>query len=215
MVLAELECQIAAAVAWTHNSHSACVIYVEDEAKPGCHITDPDRVARIEERLENVVEAHHVGGKQLSLSLTAPAARHTERRLHQLMLAGKDYEQCGCGCEGISPLLECAGPHVSIEGWKDKGYSVVNIRSRDRPKLLFDTVCTLTDMDYVVSHAVVSSDGNMANQVSRAKTQIYFVILRCFHVLSVWNSSELSDLVRATSDPSSRDVMAGVFHKEK
>ncbi|BBG94359.1 ACT domain repeat 4 [Prunus dulcis] len=33
----------------------------------------------------------------------------------------------------------------------DKDYSVVTIRSKDRPKLLlFDTVCTLTDMQYVV-----------------------------------------------------------------
>jgi hypothetical protein len=41
----------------------------------------------------------------------------------------------------------------------------VNVRSRDRPKLLFDTLCALTDMQYVVFHAVVSSKGTMADQV--------------------------------------------------
>lgn len=170
-VLAELECHIAAAVAWTHNSRAACVIYVEDVAKLGWPITDPDHLARIEEQLENVVEAHHRRGERRSVRLTAPAAgrKHTERRLHQLMFADRDYEQCGCSCWMESSSLGCSGPHISIEGWKEKGYSAVKIKSRDRPKLLFDTVCALTDMEYVVSHAAVSSEGAMANQVSKTK----------------------------------------------
>ncbi|ONK76032.1 uncharacterized protein A4U43_C03F23120 [Asparagus officinalis] len=53
---------------------------------------------------------------------------------------------------------------VSIESWKEREYSVVNIRSRDRPKLLFDTVCTLTDLQYLVFHAAVSSHGPLAFQ---------------------------------------------------
>jgi hypothetical protein len=36
--------------------------------------------------------------------------------------------------------------------------------SRDRPKLLFDTVCALTDMQYVVFHATVGSQGPLAIQ---------------------------------------------------
>lgn len=32
---------------------------------------------------------------------------------------------------------------------------MITMRSKDRPKLLFDTVCTLTDMQYVVFHGVV------------------------------------------------------------
>ncbi|PKI71333.1 hypothetical protein CRG98_008333 [Punica granatum] len=164
--LTELECHIVAAVVWTHNGRTACVIYVKDEAKLGGPITDPEHLARIEEQLENVVEAHHGRGERRSVRLTAPAAgrTHTERRLHQLMFTDKDYEQCGCHCEDSSRLQECPGPHISIEGWKEKGYSVVNIKSRDRPKLLFDTICVLTDMEYVVSHAAVMSEGIMANQ---------------------------------------------------
>lgn len=176
-VLAELECHIAAAVAWTHNRRAACVIYVEDEAKPGGPITDPNQLARMEEQLENVMEAHQSrgAGERQSVRLMAPAAgrRHTERRLHQLMFADGDYKQCGCSCGDDSCSPECAGPHVSIEGWKEKGYSVVNIKSRDRPKLLFDTVCALTDMEYVVSHAAVRSEGNMANQVSKNETNLF------------------------------------------
>lgn len=174
-VLAELACHIASAVAWTHHDRAACIFYVEDGVRTG-PITDPRRLAQIEEQLENVVEAHHAKGERRSVRLTGPMAgqTHAERRLHQLMFADMDYEQCRCcghsccgdggGRGGYEHRKGCEGAHVSIESWKDKGYSVVNVRSRDRPKLLFDTVCVLTDMQYVVFHASVSSEGALANQ---------------------------------------------------
>ncbi|KAJ0018312.1 hypothetical protein Pint_11814 [Pistacia integerrima] len=80
------------------------------------------------------------------------------------MYADKDYEQCQ-GCEnGVGHWKGCIRTHVFIEGCKEKGYSVVNVRSLDRPKLLFDTVCVLTDLHYVVFHASVSSKGSFADQ---------------------------------------------------
>uniref|UniRef100_M8B513 ACT domain-containing protein ACR n=1 Tax=Aegilops tauschii TaxID=37682 RepID=M8B513_AEGTA len=51
------------------------------------------------------------------------------------------------------------GTAVTVEHCEEKDYSVVNVRCRDRPKLLFDIVCTLTDMQYVVFHAAVTSEG--------------------------------------------------------
>ncbi|CAH1424713.1 unnamed protein product [Lactuca virosa] len=48
-------------------------------------------------------------------------------------------------------------PLVSVQSCLDKGYSVLNIQSKDRPKLLFDVVCTLTDMKYVVFHATINT----------------------------------------------------------
>ncbi|KAJ6841625.1 ACT domain-containing protein ACR3 [Iris pallida] len=117
---------------------------------------------------------------------------HTERRLHQLMHEDRDYEagpppvqlelggQFGTRAALIqarkgwlsslslnSPLQSPSAAmqaQVSIDRWIDRGYSVVNVRSMDRPKLLFDTVCTLTDMQYVVFHAAVSSHGLLAIQ---------------------------------------------------
>jgi hypothetical protein len=54
---------------------------------------------------------------------------------------------------------------VSIDSWEERGYAVVKMTSRDRPRLLFDTVCALTDMQYVVFHATVGSQGALAIQV--------------------------------------------------
>lgn len=39
-----------------------------------------------------------------------------------------------------------------------KGYSVVTVRCKDRPKLFFDIVCTLTDLKYVVFHGTVYAE---------------------------------------------------------
>ncbi|KAJ9177395.1 hypothetical protein P3X46_012618 [Hevea brasiliensis] len=165
-VLTQLECNVTAAVAWTHNARAASIIYVEDKLRGG-PITEPKRLAHVEEQLDTVVEAHHGRGERRSVRLTTPVAgqAHTERRLHQLMCANMDYEPCrGCTGTGVAHRRDCTKIHVSIESCKEKGYSVVNMRSRDRPKLLFDTLCALTDMQYVVFHAAVSSTGTMADQ---------------------------------------------------
>lgn len=56
-------------------------------------------------------------------------------------------------------------PEVSIQHYKHLNYWLVNIRCRDRKKLLFDTVCSLSDCDYDVYHGSVDSEGEMASQL--------------------------------------------------
>lgn len=164
-VLAELGCQVSAAVAWTHNDRAACIIYVEDKSN-GSPITDPCRVAHIQAHLENVVEAHHYTGERRSLRLAVPTTSrtHTERRLHQLMANDRDYEEVYGRCRAESES-ELEGAKVTIDNCAEKGYSIVTVRCRDRPKLLFDTVCALTDLQYVVFHASISSHRSIAVQV--------------------------------------------------
>ncbi|KAL3142750.1 hypothetical protein ABBQ38_003051 [Trebouxia sp. C0009 RCD-2024] len=48
-------------------------------------------------------------------------------------------------------------PDVSITHSSMNKYWLVTIKCRDRTKLLFDTVCTLADMDYDVFHATIDS----------------------------------------------------------
>ncbi|CAN0917784.1 ACT domain-containing protein ACR1, partial [Linum grandiflorum] len=173
-VLAELHFHVTAAVAWTHNKRAAMIIYVEEGMRGGGGggVIDSRRLTHVQEQLEMVVEAHHGMGDRMSVRLTDPGSgrTHTERRLHQLLCADMDYKPCkGCNAGGDGLLKnnhrkDCTKIHVTIEPCQEKGYSVVNVRSRDRPKLLFDTVCALTDMEYVVFHAAVSSLGSLADQ---------------------------------------------------
>ncbi|MCI52508.1 ACT domain-containing protein, partial [Trifolium medium] len=77
-----------------------------------------------------------------------------------MMYDGGDYESC-CACHGDNGgehKRRCDGTHVSVDRYEGRGYWVVNVKSRDRPKLLFDIVCVLTDMQYEVFHAAVTSN---------------------------------------------------------
>jgi hypothetical protein len=173
-------CSVTSATAWTHNGRAACIIYVEDASRPG-PIKDPKRLAHVKEQLENVVEARGGMGERNNVRLrNFPAGRtHTERRLHQLMYADRDYEGCHA-CHGDSSgdhKKGCDGTHVSVSRCEDRGYWVVNVISRDRPKLLFDTVCILRDMQYVVFHAAISSKKSIANQVLHyiVNSHVFFI----------------------------------------
>lgn len=94
-------------------------------------------------------------------TVVSHGAVHTERRLHQMMVEDRDYERNSNDDE----LAESQRPDVNVVNWYDKDCSVVTVRCKDRPKLLFDTICTLTDLEYVVFHGHVDAEGPNAYQV--------------------------------------------------
>lgn len=159
-VLANLQLNVVAAQVWTHNRRVACVVYVNDNST-NCAIDDPSRLSAMEEQLNNIL-CGHTDGKKVSHASFPLGFTHVDRRLHQMLFADGDYEgSCLLSDEG-PPSLK---PKIKIDGCLEKGYSVVTVSCKDRPKLMFDIVCTLTDMQYVVFHATISSDGPYASQV--------------------------------------------------
>lgn len=155
-ILANLHCNVVAAEVWTHNMRVASVLYVNDEIT-GRAIDDPTRLSVLDEQLRNLLRGCEDNGRGARANFSM-GSTHVDRRLHQLMLADRDYE---FDEEGMTSFSK---PTITIDQCQDKGYSVVNIRCKDRPKLLFDIVCTLTDMQFAVFHASVSSDGPNAIQ---------------------------------------------------
>ncbi|XWS39349.1 hypothetical protein CRYUN_Cryun18bG0045100 [Craigia yunnanensis] len=157
-VLTDLKCNMVAAEVWTHNSRMASVVYITDEAT-GSSIDNPERLTKIKQLLLYVLK----GGRDKRTANTAVSvgSTHKERRLHQMMHADRDYDMIDANSGSTS---ERSKPLVTVENCADKGYIVVNLRCSDRPKLLFDTVCTLTDMQYVVYHATVIAEGPEAYQ---------------------------------------------------
>lgn len=81
-----------------------------------------------------------------------------------MMFADRDYERED-GYEDDHDNEKESRPNVDVVNWSDKDYSVVTIQCKDRPKLVFDTVFTLTDMGYVVFHASIDAGGQEAFQV--------------------------------------------------
>lgn len=61
----------------------------------------------------------------------------------------------------------------------------MKIRSKDRTKLLFDTICMLTDMKYVVFHESVDAEGTEAFQV--------LIIAIVIKLLLCWFLSKLNN----------------------
>ena len=167
--LADLHCNIVEAHAWTHNARLACVAYISDQSTDAA-IGDPCRLATIEGHLTTVIRAttnpkglvgatNHPDVKTSEFLGGEGTMTTVERRLHQLMLSVRDFE---------APSTKDVNGRkrmVNIERCDEKGYSIVSIECEDRPRLMFDTVCTLTDMQYVIFHASISSHAGYAFQV--------------------------------------------------
>ncbi|XP_010520625.1 PREDICTED: ACT domain-containing protein ACR2-like [Tarenaya hassleriana] len=186
--LADLHCNVHEAHAWSHNARLACIAYVSDHSTQ-TPIHDPARLATIEDHLTMVPRATddpssnatHVGHKGnnegkwfLAGQGTTCMNTNVERRLHQLMLSVRDFEgpslmeppstsvslpparRRGCG--------QNKRRMVSIENNEERGYSIVAVKCKDRRRLMFDTVCTLVDMQYLIFHASVYSNGADAFQ---------------------------------------------------
>ncbi|VAH94744.1 unnamed protein product [Triticum turgidum subsp. durum] len=180
-VLVDQGCHVASGQAWTHNGRAAGVLYVTttgaDTAAAPLH---PSRWARIERLVNAVVDAReNLSGERRWVCMSAPVRGrvHTERRMHQLMHDDRDYESGPAPtpvdeehfCMGDRAATAARSAHrtqtrVTIDNWEERGYAIVKMTSRDRPKLLFDTVCALTDMHYVVFHATVGAQGPLAIQ---------------------------------------------------
>ncbi|XAR58299.1 [Protein-PII] uridylyltransferase [Bertholletia excelsa] len=151
-VLADLHCSVINAEIWTHNSRAAAVVNVTDDYT-SCAVKDPRRLSTIKELLSNVLKGNS-DSKTAKMMLSPPGATHRERRLHQIMFADRDYERNERGEQGRIGDKSLR-PNVTVVDCIERDYTVITMMSKDRPKLLFDTICTLTDMQYVVFHGVV------------------------------------------------------------
>ncbi|XP_020597468.1 ACT domain-containing protein ACR3-like [Phalaenopsis equestris] len=174
---------------WTYNGIAACVLYIKEQDNVGRHIMDEDRLDYLGEYVASILDARHSPGELFTVEIKNPPDRqiHTERRLHQMMNKYMDYDvktlslsiksdqstlattkeakrNFGGVAEGNVERL----PQVLIENWQYRDYLVLNV-SRDRPKLIFDIVCTLTDLNYDIFHGSICSEDDVIvqNQSSR------------------------------------------------
>ena len=157
-VLTDLRCNVVNAEIWAHNAIAAAVIHITDQST-GTAIEDPRKLSLIKNLLYNVLKGHGDFRTPI-VSISAPGEIHTGRRLHQMMFAARDFERLD------SENGDSVRPYVTVLDCPGRDYTVVTATSIDRPKLLFDTVCTLTDMQYLVFHGAVVTDGKKSYQVS-------------------------------------------------
>lgn len=159
-VLADLQCNVVNAEIWTHNARAAAVVHVTDHST-GCAIKDSKRLSTIKQLLCNVLNANN-DFKGAKTTLSPPGVMNRERRLHQIMFDDRDYERVERTLGRVED--KSSRPQVTVLNI-EKDYTVITMRSKDRPKLLFDIVCTLTDMQYVIFHGMVNTGKMEAYQV--------------------------------------------------
>ncbi|KAG8375806.1 hypothetical protein BUALT_Bualt10G0138700 [Buddleja alternifolia] len=173
--LDDLHCNIVEAHAWSHNARLACVAYISDQSADTP--IDDQRLHAIEDHLTHVLRATTTKEENSNQQEVKPAGlpngelsttTNVERRLHQLMLSVRDFDRPPRSTGSPKLVSESdddeSRASVSIESCIEKGYSIVTIQCKDRRRLMFDTVCTLTDMQYVIFHASVDSCGGYAYQ---------------------------------------------------
>lgn len=156
-VLTSMGCNVNAAEVWTHNQRVASVIYFTDmtTSRP---IDCQSKLGSIKEQLSRVMKGDHDDEVARCKIEYATEITHVERRLHQLMYDDREYEE-----PDTSRLAHGKPPKIQIKR-NERGYSMISIQCKDRPKLLFDIVCTLTDMQYVIYHALINSPGPETTQ---------------------------------------------------
>ncbi|KAI3983432.1 hypothetical protein MKX01_038852 [Papaver californicum] len=148
-VLADLHCNVVNAEIWTHNARAAAVVHVTDQYT-GCAIEDAKQLSTIKELLCYVLKGNN-DIRTAKMMVAATGVSHRERRLHQMMFDDRDYDK---------------GNIVRIRRSDDQDNKLSpEVTLLDyRPKLLFDTLCTLTDMQYVVFHGTVKTSRMEAYQ---------------------------------------------------
>jgi len=107
-VLADMECSVVEARAWTHRGRLACVAFLRGED------ADAGRVPRILARLGHLLRGDPAEVPGAVAAVPAAGVAHADRRLHQLMAADRDRDG-----------RAFPTPAVSVDGWAERGYSVV------------------------------------------------------------------------------------------
>ncbi|CAL5000931.1 unnamed protein product [Urochloa decumbens] len=168
-VLTDLRCNIVASEVWTHGARVAALVRVTD-ADAGGAVEDAARLDTVKRLLRHVLRGGSRDRNAARAAVPARAAEHAQRRLHQMMHADRrravgEQSEDGGEEDGRGAARGGSGRAVvEVEDCAERGYTLVNVRCRDRAKLLFDTVCTLTDMQYVVFHGTVIAEGSEAYQ---------------------------------------------------
>nr|GEV56508.1 ACT domain-containing protein [Tanacetum cinerariifolium] len=100
------------------------------------------KVSNLRAELENVKD--ETLGAMVQLKESESEAKALRTMTHRMILTHEDM--------------------VSVVDCIEKDYTVITLQCNDRPKLLFDIACTITEMKYVVYHGVVHAEQMEANR---------------------------------------------------
>ena len=145
-LLVESKLDLSNALVWTHKNRFAMLLSLGEPMKG-------KQAKELQHYLMTALEREGEGELSIQVRPDVPE-RHLERRLHSLMIQNEPLEE----------LEAHAGVDVDIYFEKDSGYTVVQIESPDRPRLMFDTVCVLAETFVDVIHGCVEVKDGLYSQ---------------------------------------------------
>ena len=164
------------ALLWTSGGFAAILFTAAESGRPLC--TEKD-LGNLQERLEaamGIGEEERERDRAFVQVSCCYDAIYVEKRFYRLkmkacaMIEAIHLEALREGAPQAAPggdrgEGEGRGSEVSVTSRFDAQtkYTTFNVRSRDRPQLLFDAVCTLSDLQIDVFHAAIDADGTWAN----------------------------------------------------
>ena len=154
---------------WSHEGYAAMLFTVAESDQPVR--TQKDLLA-LQRRLEQAIEIKNQ--KQESLFIQVDCCYdclYVEKRFYRLKMKAfsiiERAQQQQQQQQSASPATEGRGrePEMDITSRFDDQtrYTTLHVRTRDRPQLLFVTVCTLSDLNVDVFHATIDADSKWAN----------------------------------------------------
>jgi UTP:GlnB (protein PII) uridylyltransferase len=181
-------CDVRSAAVWTYKGRVAFIFSVTEKGKPVVDVMKLQRLRQMvadiittpgglwtvrahqrvrgevhhERRLHQLMlqdERNEVERSQAEMSIADVDSSPNPPSDPDLQTNDLDASSVAMGVRG-SPLRspKFDRPFIDISHCAHPDYWTVNIRCRDRTKLLFDTVCTLADMEYDIYHATIDSD---------------------------------------------------------
>ncbi|KAG5580252.1 hypothetical protein H5410_050879, partial [Solanum commersonii] len=87
--------------------------------------------------------------------------------------------RCSNKCRNSKTIVSDGVSYTERRPSRANNYSIVTIRCKDGPKLLFYTIFTLTDLQYVVFHGNVDEEGPIVHQPP--STTIFYKFRNLFH----------------------------------
>lgn len=151
---------------WAHKGYAAVLLTASESGEPVRSDGDLEALTRRLEREVGMEKEAEGGGDVGACSIQVDCcfdAVYVEKRFYRLKMRamGAIEAAAGGGVSGGGGDEEAA--LVSSRFDHQTRYTTLHVRARDRNQLLFDTVCTLSDLGVDVFHATIDADGETAN----------------------------------------------------
>mmetsp|Transcript_5236 Transcript_5236/g.15749 ORF Transcript_5236/g.15749 Transcript_5236/m.15749 type:complete len:589 (-) Transcript_5236:163-1929(-) len=155
---------------WTHGGYAAILFTASESGQP---LSSERDQRELQSRLEEALGLWDIEDERLRTSSFVHVncchdTLYVEKRFYRLKMKASSIVEAliledGAGWRPGGRGGEEEVVAVTSRFDAQTRYTTFHVKCRDRPQLLFDTVCTLSDLSLDIFHATIDADGTLAN----------------------------------------------------